>query len=195
MLICSFVHFNFYVNIYSLLSYLHWCPKYQKKIFVLLVNIWSLFSLAWESSLKLANNLSAGFVVKQNAQLLFLGKCTLVSVKYASPKKSIIKKNSFKCVSFKTFSWQHDNNILKLWYYIHFPKMAILDPFLLWLDLRLQFLTNPSRSEIPDLMCLAPPFEHDWYQARNPLIDHKRHWEPMVKQKNQSTITLDSPST
>ena len=32
MLICSFVHLNFYVNIYSLLSSLHWCLKYQKKI-------------------------------------------------------------------------------------------------------------------------------------------------------------------
>ena len=32
MLICSFVHFYFYVNIYSLLSSLHWCLKYQKKI-------------------------------------------------------------------------------------------------------------------------------------------------------------------
>ena len=32
MLICSFVHLFFYVNIYSLLSSLHWCLKYQKKI-------------------------------------------------------------------------------------------------------------------------------------------------------------------
>ena len=32
MLICSFVHFNCYVNIYSILSSLHWCLKYQKKI-------------------------------------------------------------------------------------------------------------------------------------------------------------------
>ena len=32
MLICSFVHFYFYVNIYSLQSSLHWCLKYQKKI-------------------------------------------------------------------------------------------------------------------------------------------------------------------
>ena len=29
MLICSFIHFYFYVNIYSLLSSLHWCLKYQ----------------------------------------------------------------------------------------------------------------------------------------------------------------------
>ena len=107
----------------------------NKKSFVLLENIWSQISLTWESSLKLANNLSVDFFVQQNAQLLFLGKCTLVLVKYASPKKSSIKKNSFKCVSFKTFSWLHDNNILKLWYYIHFPKKAVLDPFLLRLDL------------------------------------------------------------
>ena len=32
MLICSLVHFFFDVNIYSLLSFLHWCLKYQKKI-------------------------------------------------------------------------------------------------------------------------------------------------------------------
>ena len=32
MLIWSFVHFYFYVNIYSLLSSLHLCLKYQKKI-------------------------------------------------------------------------------------------------------------------------------------------------------------------
>ena len=32
MLICSFVHFYFYVNIYSLLSSLHRCLKHQKKI-------------------------------------------------------------------------------------------------------------------------------------------------------------------
>ena len=37
MLICSFVHFYFYVNIYSLLSSLHWCLKYQKKILPLWV--------------------------------------------------------------------------------------------------------------------------------------------------------------
>ena len=66
---------------------------------MLLEQIRSQISLTWESSLKLANNLSADFVVKRNAQLLFKGKCTSVSVKYASPKKSIIKKNSFKCLS------------------------------------------------------------------------------------------------
>ena len=37
VLICSFVHFYFYVNIYSLLCCLHWCLKYQKKI---LPNYW-----------------------------------------------------------------------------------------------------------------------------------------------------------
>jgi hypothetical protein len=36
---------------------------------VLLEHIWSQISLTWESSLKLANNLSADIVVKQNAQL------------------------------------------------------------------------------------------------------------------------------
>ena len=64
----------------------------NKKHFVLLEHIGSQIRLTWESSYKLANNLNADFVVKQNAQLLFLGKCTLVSVKYASPKESIIKK-------------------------------------------------------------------------------------------------------
>ena len=32
MLTCSFIHFYFYVNIYSLLSSLHWCLKYHKKM-------------------------------------------------------------------------------------------------------------------------------------------------------------------
>ena len=67
----------------------------NKKFFVLLEHIGSQIRLTWESSYKLANNLNADFAVKQNAQLLFLGKCTLVSVKYASPKESIIKKIVF----------------------------------------------------------------------------------------------------
>ena len=53
----------------------------KKKSFVLLEHIWSQITLTWERSLKLANNLSADFVIKQNAQLLFLGKCPSVSVK------------------------------------------------------------------------------------------------------------------
>ena len=61
----------------------------NKKMFVLLEIFGSQISL---SSYKLANNLNADFVVKQIAQFFFLGKCTLVSVKYASPKESIIKK-------------------------------------------------------------------------------------------------------
>ena len=64
----------------------------NNKSFVLLEHIWSQLSLTSESSLKLANNLSADFVVKQNAQLLFLGKCTSVLVKYASPKNQLLKK-------------------------------------------------------------------------------------------------------
>ena len=56
----------------------------NKKSFVLLEQIRSQISLTWESSLKLANNLSADFVVKQ--------KCKSVLVKYASKKKSIVKK-------------------------------------------------------------------------------------------------------
>ena len=67
----------------------------NKKIFVLLEHIGSQIRLTWESSYKLANNLNADFVVKQNAQLLLLGKCKLVSVKYASPKNSIIQKTVF----------------------------------------------------------------------------------------------------
>ena len=64
----------------------------NKKSFVLLEHIRSQISLTWERSLKLANNQSANFVVKQNAQLLFLGKCTLVLVKYASQKNQLLEK-------------------------------------------------------------------------------------------------------
>ena len=32
MLICSFAHFYFYVNIYSFINSVNWCLKYQKKI-------------------------------------------------------------------------------------------------------------------------------------------------------------------
>ena len=108
----------------------------NKKSCVVLEHIRSQISLTWDTSLKLANNLSADFVVKQNAQLLFFGKCTSLSMKYASPKKSIIKKKSFKCLSFKTFRWLHDHNILKLWYCINFPKKAVFEPSLLRLDHR-----------------------------------------------------------
>ena len=59
---------------------------------MLLEHIRSQISLTWEISLKLGNNVGADFVVKQKAQLLFLGKCISVLVKNASPNKSIIKK-------------------------------------------------------------------------------------------------------
>ena len=65
----------------------------NKKSFVLLEHIRSQISLTWESSLKLANNLSADLVVKQNAQLLFLGGCTSVSVKIPPTKNQLLIKN------------------------------------------------------------------------------------------------------
>ena len=52
MLIGSFVHFYFYVNIYSLLSSLHWCLKYQKKILpwihqIVFIPIFFLIAISW----------------------------------------------------------------------------------------------------------------------------------------------------
>ena len=64
----------------------------NKKIFVLLEHIGSQIRLTWESSYKLANNLNADFVVKQNAQLLFFRKVHIGICKMCLPKKSVIKK-------------------------------------------------------------------------------------------------------
>ena len=35
LLICSFIHFYFYVNSYSLFNSVHWCLRYQKKILLM----------------------------------------------------------------------------------------------------------------------------------------------------------------
>ena len=78
------------------MGYLYSCERKiseNKKSFVLLEHIRSQISLTWESSLKLANNLSADFVVKQNAQLFMVFRKVHIGIgKICLPKKSIIKK-------------------------------------------------------------------------------------------------------
>ena len=91
----------------------------NKTSFVLLKHIRSQISLTLVSSLKLANNRSADFVVQQNEQLFMVFRKVHIGIgKICLPKKSIITKKCFKCVSFQTFMWLHDHNILKLWYYM-----------------------------------------------------------------------------
>ena len=76
MLICSFVHFYFYVNIYSLLSSLHWFLKYQKKILPKCATVhwnygpppWKIFSFTASSLLEISLNIPFLYL---EAQALF----------------------------------------------------------------------------------------------------------------------------
>ena len=64
---------------------------------VLLEHIRSQISLTWESSLKLANNLSADLVVKQNAQLFMVFRKVHIGIgKICLPKKINYLKKCFK---------------------------------------------------------------------------------------------------